>query len=64
MEKVYDGYEEYGNCCRKIDWSRGNPYVWQENDFEELVNSPCLWARKFSEDQINLVKRIAKHIKE
>lgn len=64
MEKVYDGHEEFGNCCRKIDWSRGNPYVWQEKDFEELVNSPCLWARKFSEDQINLVKKIAKHIKE
>lgn len=64
MEKVYDDNEEFGNCCRKIDWRRGNPYVWQEKDFEELVNCPGLWARKFSEADIELVKRIAEHIKE
>lgn len=33
---------------RKIDWERGNPYTWRENDFEELINSDALFARKFS----------------
>lgn len=32
---------------RFIDWERGRPYTWQENDFDELVNSPYLFARKF-----------------
>lgn len=34
---------------RKIDWNRGGPYVWRKNDFEELMNSDCLFARKFDE---------------
>ncbi|MCH5234644.1 MAG: glycosyl transferase [Muribaculaceae bacterium] len=33
---------------RKIDWERGNPYTWREKDFEELINSDALFARKFS----------------
>lgn len=45
---------------RKIDWSRGDPYTWQNGDFEELVKSSgCLFARKFSSWQIELVKQIA-----
>lgn len=34
---------------RKIDWERGGPYVWTEKDFNELINSDCLFARKFDE---------------
>ena len=35
---------------RYIDWKRGsnnNPYVFREEDFEELKNAPGLFARKF-----------------
>lgn len=32
---------------RKIDWERGNPYVWRKGDVEELMNSELLFARKF-----------------
>lgn len=34
-------------CMRKIDWKRGKPYIWREKDFDELIESPYLFARKF-----------------
>lgn len=39
------------NSClsnmRYIDWKRGSPYTFVNDDFEELINSGCLFARKF-----------------
>lgn len=32
---------------RCIDFSRGKPYVWRFSDFDELINSPGFFARKF-----------------
>ena len=50
-DKVYKF--SFTNDCstimRKIDWNRGGPYVWKKEDFEELMNSDCLFARKFDE---------------
>lgn len=34
---------------RLVDWKRGRPYTWRKQDFEEIINSKKLWARKFSE---------------
>ena len=43
-----NGYTKQTNAClRKIDWGRGKPYTWQLQDYEELVHSGCLFARKF-----------------
>lgn len=39
-----DGYE---SCLRYIDWNRGTPYVFRSNDYDELLNSNMLFARKF-----------------
>jgi len=44
-ETAYTG--DYNACLRHIDWKRGNPYVFVEADFQELVESPQLFARKF-----------------
>lgn len=33
---------------RKIDWTRGAPYVWHKEDSQELMDSDALFARKFS----------------
>ena len=33
---------------RYIDWQRGKPYTFRTDDFDELVNSKCFFARKFS----------------
>jgi hypothetical protein len=32
---------------RFVDWNRGRPYTFRENDFQELIHSGCLFARKF-----------------
>jgi hypothetical protein len=36
---------------RLIDWSKGNkkgnPYVWRKKDFQQIMESRCLFARKF-----------------
>lgn len=37
------------SIMRKIDWERGGPYVWTEGDFNELIDSDCMFARKFDE---------------
>lgn len=33
---------------RYIDWRRGNPYTFRLEDYDELINSEMLFARKFS----------------
>lgn len=38
---------DYIGCLRMIDWNRGKPYTFTENDYDELVGSNFLFARKF-----------------
>lgn len=38
---------KYG-CLRYTDWHRGSPYTFVSDDYDELVNCGCLFARKFS----------------
>lgn len=33
---------------RHIDWNRGKPYTFKVEDFGEIINSNCFFARKFS----------------
>lgn len=44
--------KEYSNLSimRYIDWKRGNPYTFKSIDYDNLINSPYLWGRKFDED--------------
>lgn len=49
---------------RKINWDKGNPYVWRETDFNALVNSKYLFARKFDvEIDKKIVDKISNYIK-
>lgn len=41
--------DDYMACLRYIDWTRGNPYVWKIEDYNRLINSDYLFARKFDE---------------
>lgn len=44
----YMNYDDnYASNQRFIDWKRGNPYIWRLEDYEELMNSGYLFARKF-----------------
>lgn len=44
---------------RLIDWERGNPYIWKYNDFDTLIKSDMIFARKFNE---NVDKKIVEKI--
>ena len=44
------GFENnYDACLRYIDWNRGAPYVFRSGDFDELMTSICMFARKFDD---------------
>lgn len=45
---------------RHIDWQRGTPYTFTDEDYDELMNSDKLFARKFSYG--HLVLKIRKHL--
>ncbi|MBR5512199.1 MAG: glycosyl transferase [Bacteroidaceae bacterium] len=60
---LYDYSENYRGHMRLIDWGRGTPYTWQNNDYEELMQSDRLFARKFSSENMEIVDRIAASIK-
>ena len=58
LENAFEG--DYGTCLRHIDWKRGNPYVFHNSDFEELIHAKELFARKFD---WNLDKEIIYRLK-
>ena len=48
---------------RKIDWQRGRPYTWEKKDYQELINSEELFARKFDESiDKEIIDLIYEHI--
>lgn len=51
--------DDYRSCLRLIDWNRGTPYVFRDEDFDMLINSEMLFARKFD---WNVDKKIIKRI--
>lgn len=53
----------YAMCLRKIDWNRGKPYIYRSEDFEELISSKMLFARKFDENvDFSIVSRITQYL--
>ena len=65
QSKVHDKDDEYKSCLRHIDWKRGtgsSPYIWKRKDFGELVKSDMLFARKFSEDDMDFVNNVKKSV--
>lgn len=49
-EKLYkkEMNDDHISCMRYIDWKRGKPYIFKQEDFQDLVNSDRIFARKFS----------------
>lgn len=57
---------DYNNSChamlRLIDWKKGNPYIYRNHDFEELIHSEELFARKFDDKvDFEIIEAIKKH---
>ena len=49
---------------RSIDWKRGTPYVWQNSDYDDLMSSGRLFARKFDMNvDSNIIMRIYHSVK-
>lgn len=60
--KEYTG--DYKACLREVDFKRGNPYVYKIEDFNKLIDSDKLFARKFSSKIDNkIIDEIFKYIK-
>lgn len=46
-------------AMRLVDWKRGGPYVFRDEDYQELIDSKMLFARKFDcEQDSDIVNRI------
>ncbi len=56
---------DYRMCMRYIDWNRGTPYVFTNDDYRELICSDRMFARKFDYDRYpELIDRLLEHVKE
>lgn len=62
MQSPYKNKIENDNK-RFIDWNRGQPYTWKSENYEEIINSKKLFARKFSIDEDpKIIEMIKKHV--
>ena len=63
-EKLYcPDADESIQCIRTIDWQRGQPYVFRLADFESIINSPGMFARKFDEHiDMAIVDRLCEYV--
>lgn len=61
---LYDIHNECRGSMRHIDWNRGQPYVWKNTDFEELVSSQRAFGRKFDSNIDNeIIEKIKQYLK-
>ena len=56
---IYNLDDENLGSLRFIDWERGKPYTFTNDDFELLINTELFFARKFDE---NIDKKIINNI--
>lgn len=60
--RVYNIHDEGRGCLRMIGWKGNRLEEWQERDFEKLMSSDALFARKFGSRHIGVVNRILNEI--
>lgn len=62
-DKVYcDGGNDCQGAMRLIDWQRGTPYTFKEEDFELIKNSKMMFARKFSSRHIEIIEKMERYL--
>lgn len=62
-KQIYKEKDAYVQCKRLIDWKRGRPYIWREKDFDEIIKSDRMFARKFDiQIDKNIVDKIYQQI--
>lgn len=59
-KKVYNFNSHNDKDCtlRYIQWENGKPHVLKMEDYDQLINSGCIYARKFDETDKELVDKI------
>ena len=64
--RVYDKANDYKSCMRLIDWDKepgkSSPHTWTCGDWDELTSSDRLFARKFSEDDMDFIYRLKDYV--
>lgn len=60
--RLYDVSLSYKGHMRLIDWERGRPYVWRQEDWKELLASDRLFARKFSGRHMDIVRKLSEFV--
>lgn len=64
-ERLYDQESLTNGSQRYIDWKRGKPYTFKAEDFDELINSNCMFARKFDDKTDGeIIRKIIEKISE
>ena len=54
---------EVAATMHKVDWSRGTPYTYRLADYNELISSPCCFARKFNSNiDRNIIDKLYEYI--
>lgn len=61
-ERIYNIENEFESCSRMIDWNRGKPYEWKNEDYDEIQRSDKLFVRKINKEDIELVRCIEESI--
>ncbi|MEI5985204.1 MULTISPECIES: beta-1,6-N-acetylglucosaminyltransferase [Sphingobacterium] len=58
---IYNKQDEGLGCMRYIQWVDNQIIDWRSDDFDKLVSSPYLFARKFSSKDLNIVNLLVNH---
>lgn len=60
----YNGNDDAMDASKRLqDWKRGKPYTFTLEDFDMIINSPYYFARKFDDNNIDLVNKIVEFTK-
>ncbi|MDR2234124.1 MAG: beta-1,6-N-acetylglucosaminyltransferase [Tannerella sp.] len=59
-DRIYDLHDEGRSCMRAINWQDNRLVEWEEKDFERLMTSEALFARKFGSNHFGIVNNILK----
>ena len=57
-DKIFDPQDEGRGCMRMINWKDHQLIEWEEKDYDNLMQSEALFARKFNSKHIRVVHKI------
>lgn len=57
-QRIFDMYDESNGCMRKIGWKDNVIKEWTMADYDELMGSGMIFARKFSSSNMDVVEKI------